>query len=111
MNPKILGQSIRRGVVVGAVTGLLAGAGAFAANGRPQPAAPAMHPALEPAASVWSDVPPVPALPTLRPIPTVIGVQAAKQTNIAAPPPLPTLQPIPPLPPVSVAVHTTTRTS
>lgn len=113
MNAKQIGQAVRRGVLVGALTGFLAGWVAFATNSGSQPtvvdAARKSDGRL--AATVAREVPPVPPAPTLAPLPTPIAAQTASPRNVAPPPAIPTLQPLPPLPNLPVSVHTTTRTS
>ena len=112
MNAKSLGQSIRRGLVVGAMTGFLAGWGAFAVrdggkatSASAAPATIATVPIATPA------LPPVPPAPSLAPIPTVSADNQSGATTLATPAPVPTLQPVPTLPPVSIQPRAVTRTS
>ncbi|HVB96757.1 MAG TPA: hypothetical protein VNG11_03415 [Chloroflexota bacterium] len=113
MNAKQIGQAVRRGVLVGALTGFLAGWVAFATNSGSQPTVvdAAVKSDGRLATVVAREVPPVPPAPTLAPLPTPIAALTASLKKAPPPPAIPTLQPLPPLPNVQVAVHTTTRTS
>jgi|GEM_PF-5553454 len=110
MKSKSLGQSIRRGLVVGALAGFLAGWGAFAVRNDGKSASAA--PATVTSAPIPTPVlPSVPRPPTLAPIPTVNVASQSGTAALAAPAAVPTLQPIPTFPPVVVQSRAVTRTS
>jgi hypothetical protein len=112
MNAKTIGQAVRRGILAGALTGFVAGWGAFALGARPHAStASAARTDTGIATAVARQIPPFPKAPTLAAMPTPIAVATMTAVKADLPPAIPTLQPLPPLPNVQVSVHTTTRTS
>lgn len=98
MNAKGVGQSVRRGILVGAAAGFLAGWGAFAVDGRVQSvAATSVGGSSMGHIVTVRDVPPPPRPPSLPPVPTPSTFHIATAAGSAAPPPLPTIQPLPAL--------------
>jgi hypothetical protein len=140
MNRKVLGASVRRGVLTGTVAGFVGGWLAFVGHGKELDAAQldAWHEVQEKKADLV--LPPIPGAPQLAPIPAprayplrngpdgplprVTGSDsrgpnppaapaASTIPQVAAPPvgPVPTFAPLPTLPPVPVAPAPTTRSS
>ena len=95
MNKREMGSALRRGVVVGTIAGSVSGWAAFAAHAAITPTV-----TLPEAAPVTApQLPPLPARPSLAPLPNVQQVQA------------PATVILPPVRVTSVAPVTTTRTS
>ncbi len=95
MNKKEIGSALRRGVLAGTIAGSVAGFGAFAiAPAYGETPVPTVTPATV-------DLPPVPAPPSLAPLPQVGAVHVT--TSV----PLPVFRPLPPPPAVSRTVPTT----
>ena len=95
MNKKELGAALRRGVVVGTVAGSVSGWAAFAAQSA---IAPETSTANVPEVSA-PQLPPLPAKPSLAPLPNVQSVQ------------VPATVVLPPVRVTNAAPVTTTRTS
>lgn len=95
MNKKELGSALRRGVVVGTVAGSVSGWAAFAAQSA---VAPSVDAPVAPAVSA-PRLPPLPAKPSLAPLPNVQAIQAPSSVVL------------PPVRVTSLAPVTTTRTS
>lgn len=103
MNKKELGSALRRGFVAGTIAGSLAGWASFA--GAAAPKVDAAH-ASGTAPTGGVDLPPIPALPALKPLPQLGNVRVTTGADIA----VPAFKPLPAPPRVS-APTTTTRGS
>ncbi len=100
MNKKEIGSALRRGVLAGTIAGSVAGFAAFAV-------APASGDATVPEMAPGSvELPPVPAPPSLAPLPQVGTVRVQLAADVA----LPTFRPLPP-PPARAPLAPTTRAS
>lgn len=93
VNKKELGSTLRRGVVAGTIAGSVSGWAAFAARAAILPAVAARLPVVPP------QLPPLPAAPSLAPLPNVRAVDA------------PSTVVLPPLRVTNAAPVTTTRRS
>ena len=102
MNKKELGSALRRGFVAGTIAGSLAGWASFA--GTPPATVDAAH--ATGTAPRGVDLPPIPALPALKPLPQLGSVRVTTGADIA----VPAFKPLPAPPRVS-APTTTTRGS
>ncbi len=80
MNKKELGSALRRGVVAGTIAGSVSGWAAFAARAAIVPAAAVP----EPQPIVPTQLPPLPAAPSLAPLPNVKPVQIS--SSVVLPP-------------------------